>query len=252
MGVTRLEAAMPVLTTQLGPLRCRLVDRLPQGHAPAFHLVLCHGFGAPGDDLVSLAESLLSLPGLAEKLRCVFPEAPLHLDGLGYGARAWWQIDVGRIERAIREGRLAELCAQEPDGLARARRKLLACLDALCRQADHGWERLLLGGFSQGAMLTTDVALRAESAPAGLAILSGTLLCSEIWRGRCQQRSGLPVFQSHGRQDPLLPFTLAERLRELLRAGSLPVEFHEFTGGHGIPAGVLGPLARFAARHAPE
>ncbi len=237
---------MAVRHTRFGPLSCHLVDRLPDGTQPALSLVLCHGFGAPGDDLVPLADALLADPRLA-KVRCIFPEAPLSLGGMGFGARAWWMIDVGRIDRAMREGRLLELVNEEPDGLAAARRKLRACLEALLAASGHDWERLVLGGFSQGAMLSTDVALRAEEAPAGLAILSGTVLCESLWRKRAARRAGMPIVQSHGRADPLLPFTLAERLRELLREAGLTVGFHAFGGGHTIPPEVLPALADLVA-----
>ena len=48
-----------------------------------------------------------------------------------------------------------------------------------------------------------------------------------------------------GRTDPLLPFGLAERLRELMVGAGLSVEFVAFGGGHGISDGVVDALGRF-------
>ena len=63
----------------IGPLR---VTALGRGEGPA--VLLCHGFGAPGDDLAALARVVDAGPGV----RWFFPEAPLALD---WGGRAWWE-----------------------------------------------------------------------------------------------------------------------------------------------------------------
>jgi len=62
----------------------------------------------------------------------------------------------------------------------------------------------------------------------------------------------LPVLQSHGRADPVLPFALAERLRDELLAAGLVVDFTPFNGGHGIAGPALDGLARLIARIAAE
>ncbi len=107
---------------------------------------------------------------------------------------------------------------------------------------------MILGGFSQGAMLATDVALRLEEAPAGLIIWSGTLISEPEWRKRAPARRGLGVFQSHGRQDPLLPFLRAVALRDLLIEAGLEVDFLAFDGEHTIPLEALERTADFLVR----
>jgi phospholipase/carboxylesterase len=125
---------------------------------------------------------------------------------------------------------------------------LREALDVACRQANLPLSRAVLGGFSQGSMVSTDVALRLEEAPAGLCILSGTLIGEPEWRRLAPSRAGLPVFQSHGTVDPLLPFASAEALRDLLAGAGLGVEFHAFDDGHTIPPEVLGALAEFLVK----
>ncbi len=87
------------LQTTLGGLSCRVLQQASPGASLELAVVLCHGFGAPGDDLVSLAPEILrARPELAQKVRFVFPEAPLSLAGQGYGGgRAWWPLDVQRL-----------------------------------------------------------------------------------------------------------------------------------------------------------
>ena len=235
---------MNTLTTQMGELNCRIVG----AENPTFVVVLCHGYGAPGTDLVPMARELLYLkPDLADHVRFLFPEAPLSLPGF-FGARAWWHIDVARYERALRTGELRDMRTEVPDGLAPSRRKLMALLELAQVETGLPTSRFLLGGFSQGAMLATDVTLRLEEAPAGLAALSGTLLCEEEGRPRAAKRSGLPVLQSHGRMDPILPYQAAEWLRELLEESGLDVEFIPFDGVHTIPAESMTALASLIER----
>jgi phospholipase/carboxylesterase len=92
------------------------------------------------------------------------------------------------------------------------------------------------------------VALHREPSPAGVVLLSGTLLAAREWTPRMAARRGLPVFQSHGSHDPLLPFSQAERLRDLLREAGAAVEWHPFRGQHEIPPEVLDPLGPWLTR----
>jgi phospholipase/carboxylesterase len=193
-----------------GGLRVRITggdDREGSGDGPA--IVLCHGFGAPGDDLVSLWRVIDAPRGT----RFVFPEAPLAMPAFG-GGRAWWMIDLASIERAMARGEARDLSRDVPAGLADARAGLVAMLDDLDRALRPS--KLVLGGFSQGAMLSCDVALRTERPIAGLVMLSGTFIAENEWRPLMPQRKGLPAFMSHGREDRMLPFAQAERLRSAL------------------------------------
>ncbi len=225
---------------RLGGLRVRLAggtDREGGGTGPL--VVLLHGFGAPGDDLVSLWR-VLPVP---EGTRFVFPEAPVPLDPVFMGGRAWWMIDVSRFERSATPKEAEARMREVPQGLASARDHVLAMLDEI--EAKLHPSKIVLGGFSQGAMLSLDVALRSPRKLAGLALLSGTLLAEDEWTPLMPGRRGLSVLQSHGREDPLLPFFAAEKLRDKLRAAGLDVTWVPFTGGHGIPPAVLEALVAF-------
>ncbi|MBI3180770.1 MAG: dienelactone hydrolase family protein [Myxococcales bacterium] len=236
---------MPLVTTTIGSLECRVLD-LAAPSAPELLVVLCHGFGAPSDDLVPIgAEIARHRPALAPKLRFLFPAAPLSLSELGLGgARAWWHIDIERMAARFGDPRaVRELKREVPEGLPRARRLLMGLLEEVTNRSRLPMSRVLLGGFSQGGMLATDVALRVDEAPAALAIFSVTLLSEEAWSRCAPRRRGLKVLQSHGRQDPLLPFESAEALRELLASAGLEVEFHPFEGGHALPPYGIARLA---------
>lgn len=236
-------AGLDVVTVQLQP------------GPPSGLVVLCHGFGAPGTDLVGLAQALVTVAPALSSVRFVFPAGPLSMAELGFGdARAWWMIDfeaLARLRQASPEA-LREFRKREPDGMAAARRQLSALVTEVMNGTGLPFSKLVLGGFSQGAMITTDVALRLEEAPAGLAVLSGTLLTEDTWRLKAAARAGLPVFQSHGRLDEVLPFAGAQWLEALLTASGLKVDFRAFEGGHEIPRSVLDGLAGWlTARFSP-
>jgi phospholipase/carboxylesterase len=61
----------------------------------------------------------------------------------------------------------------------------------------------------------------------------------------------VPVFMSHGKGDPVLPFQIADDLHGLLRAAHHEVTWVPFAGGHEIPAPVLSQLHSFLARTTP-
>lgn len=228
----------------LGPLRVRRVAKDPGSTSEkSLTVVLMHGYGAPGDDLVSMAGAIAAPPGTT----FLFPEAPLSLGDLMPipimgDARAWWQIDVGRFERAMMAGTLDQIVDEIPDGLAKARADLSAMLEHV------PGDRVVLGGFSQGSMLATDVMLRSERTFAGLAILSGTFIAAKEWTPRMAARTGLKVFQSHGTEDPLLPFPIAEKLRHAMDDAGMLVSFTSFEGGHGIPPSVMRDLGTWLSK----
>jgi phospholipase/carboxylesterase len=221
---------------QMGGLTCRVADAV-KGDGPDVVAVFCHGFGAPGDDLVPLAGELLrAQPALRGGTRLIFPQAPLDMAPQGLpGGRAWWPIDMLQLQAAIEFGEFRNLRNECPELLPEARRLLMQLIDEVRAETKLPLSRFVLGGFSQGAMLSTDVALRLPESPGGLVIWSGTLLCEDQWRPLAPHRAGLPVVQSHGHEDPILPCEAAGWLRDLLVDAGLEVQFLPFHGYHQIP-----------------
>lgn len=234
-----------MIRRRLGSLDCVIAggdDGRGGGDGPT--VVLMHGFGAGGDDLVELASYVEAPPGT----RWVFPAGPLELGGLYGDSRAWWMIDIARLERELAAGRAIDRADEVPDGLPAARAAVLGVLDALAHEFGRTDARTVLGGFSQGAMLTVDVALHAPGKLAGLALMSGTLLAESIWRPRMGALTGMTIFQSHGTKDALLAFSGAERLRDFMLAAGAEVGFMPFPGGHELPPPVLEGLGDLLAR----
>jgi len=222
-----------------------VVHDLPAGRQPSLAVVLCHGFGAPGKNLVELAEPLITTQrALAENAVFIFPEAPMDLTDRGLpGGRAWWWVDLEELIYRCTPETAARFRRECPVGLPEARTLVTTLIEEASRRFNLATDRFVLGGFSQGAMLATDVALRLPLAPAALCVLSGALVNEQEWRPLAMKRGPLTVLQSHGRYDSILPFPLAEGLRDLLIEAGADVDFHSFNGDHEIPLGVLHRLA---------
>lgn len=229
---------------QLGPLRCRIIDQLPEGEQPRQALVLCHGFGAPGDDLASLGPWLLQQSKkLADGCRLYFPEAPIDLGPMGMpGGRAWWPINMAALAQMHETRDFSLLTQVEPPGMAEATELYLQTVQAIREDSGLTDDQIVLGGFSQGAMINTNLVLQQKIEPQLLVLFSGCLLASERWSQLAEAHSGCDVLQSHGTQDTVLPFNAAEALRDLLTQHGFKVTFKEFAGVHTIPQPVLNQL----------
>jgi phospholipase/carboxylesterase len=181
------------------------------------------------------------------EVRFAFPAAPLDLGatlGPAYrGGRAWWMIDPKSLEEAQR-GVRRDRSHVVPEGLIEARGMVTELLAELGRLLAASPEITILGGFSQGAMVSLDVALRFPHRLAGLCLMSGSIVAVHEWQPLLGTQKGIPIVQSHGRTDPLLPFDIAEKLRDLLRDAGADVRWVEFAGGHTITGTVLDALGK--------
>ena len=109
----------------------------------------------------------------------------------------------------------------------------------------HAPATVSLVGFSQGAMLSIDVALAGAPAIERVVAMSGVLLVDSV-PALIAPVGGKPRFLlTHGRQDPVVPFASGAAARELLEAHGFPVTWRPFEGGHQIPGPLLGDLERF-------
>jgi phospholipase/carboxylesterase len=192
-------------------------------------VVLLHGFGAAGDDLVSLARSLAR-----PRTRYVVPAGPLTLES---GGRAWWQLKQRPTYDAEQE------LVVPRDDLLRARAAVLGVLATIRER--HAPESLFTAGFSQGAMLALDVALQKSSHVDRVAVLSGALTQTTAASLAKPPAKRPLVFVSHGRQDRVLRFEGAEHLVERLKTSGFSVTFGPFDGSHEIPPETSGALREF-------
>lgn len=204
--------------------------------APKAIGILCHGFGAPGDDLVGLAPDLLQARAGTEPVELIFPSAILSLADEGFAdGRAWWRLSIQRLLAMMELGQYELIRQESPPGIDEARSALSQLVaDALTRTGLSS-EHLLLGGFSQGAMVAMECACSGmESAPGAMALFSCCLIRERQWRAGVGKLSGTKILQSHGEQDPILPLRTGLWLRDLLIENGCHVDFLQFPGPHTI------------------
>ncbi len=231
---------------QIGKLDCVVAADSSCDGAPDAVVILCHGFGAPGTDLVSLGGELLDrvrerMKAADLDLRFIFPAAPLALDPV-FDSRAWWMIDIEKIQRLSETGEMREMRKESPSELPACREMINEVIEFAKAEYDVPASRIAIGGFSQGAMLSTDVALHCEPALGGLIVWSGALICESDWKTAADDQEKMAIAQSHGTIDPILPFAGAKYLHEMLMGKGHAVDFVEFRGQHAIP----GPAVEMA------
>ena len=101
---------------------------------------------------------------------------------------------------------------------------------------------LILGGFSQGGMVSAEVAFRSDTSLRALVLLSPTIVDEASWRQGLAARRGLPVLLAHGRLDAVLAFAPRRCGRDLMREAGLDVTWVPFDGGHEMPPSVVEAL----------
>ena len=195
--------------------------RPPEGE-PAGLLVLFHGRGADEDDLFPL----LDLLDPERRLLGVTPRGPLSLPP---GGRHWYIVrEVGYPDPATF---LPTLDATSD------------WLDALSAQTGLGPERTVLGGFSQGAVMSYALGLgRTRSRPAAIVALSGFIPTVEGFELDLD-RPPPPVAIGHGTYDPVIEVAWGCRANQTLEAAGADVLYREYPLGHAVDPRFLIELA---------
>lgn len=103
-------------------------------------------------------------------------------------------------------------------------------------------KKLILGGFSQGAMCASHLAMKDSFAVDGLILLSGNLLAEERFP---KAAKGIPFYQAHGTKDPILDTEGAKALERKLQSLNFQGKLSTFPGGHEIPPQVVKEVSTF-------
>lgn len=194
-------------------------------------LLLLHGRGADENDLFPL----LDLLDPDRRLLGATARGPLSLPP---GGCHWYRV------RAIGY--------PDPDTFHPTYGLLTGWLDALL--AEHGVEHaaMVLGGFSQGTVMSYALGLGAgRPAPAGIVALSGFMPTVEGFSLDLDDRSGLPVAIGHGELDPVIEVEWARDARERLEAAGADVTYRESPVGHQIDPRFLAELPAWVERAVP-
>jgi phospholipase/carboxylesterase len=184
------------------------------GGDPNGALVLMHGRGANELDL----EPLLSVLDPDARLVGILPRGPLTLPP---GGAHWYAVQ--------------QIGYPDPDTFFATFERTSPWLDALLEELGLSPERTVLGGFSQGAVMSYALGLAASRPkPAAIVAMSGFIPRVEGFELDLASRAGLPVSTSHGTTDPVIGVQWGRDARDRLTAADLAVRYHEDPVDHTI------------------
>jgi phospholipase/carboxylesterase len=185
-------------------------------------LVLTHGRGADEHDLLPLADMLD--PG--RRLVAVLPRGPLRLPP---GGAHWYAVhEIGR---------------PDPGTFLPTFAAFSGWLDATAATHETALDRVVLAGFSQGAVMSYALGLAAERRrPAGIIALSGFIPSVPGFELGLGERAGLPVAIGHGTHDPVIGVEFGRQARTLLEGAGADVRYRESPMAHSIDPDYLSEL----------
>ncbi|HET7429097.1 MAG TPA: hypothetical protein VFJ66_06580 [Gaiellales bacterium] len=201
------------------PLLSQIVDAItavtrPAAGTPEGALVLLHGRGSHELDLQPLIDEL----DPERRLVGVTPRAPLALPP---GGRHWYAF--------------AGVGTPDPSTFLATIEAAAAWLDALPDATGVPWERTVLGGFSQGCVMSWALGLGAgRPRPAGIIGLSGFMPTVPGFELDLSGLEGYPVAIGHGTHDQVIGVEWGRQARDRLEAAGADVTYRESPMGHSV------------------
>ncbi len=200
------------------------------GNAPKQIVLLLHGYGSNGADLISLAPHWQR--AMPEAL-FLAPNAPQRIGNLASGYQ-WWPLQ-----------------SFTPQALAAGAKAAAPAIDAFIdrKLGQYGLtdSQLVIVGFSQGTMMALHVGLRRRQQVAGIVGYSGMLVgAAELAN---ELTTGPPVLLVHGDSDPIVPIAALHAADSDLRKLGIDAKVYVASGvGHTVDASGIRVGAEFVAR----
>ena len=188
-------------------------------------VALLHGFGASMSDLVGLAPAI-------ERSGYVylFPNAPIRMQiGIGMTGYAWTPPGESSGE----------------DAASRAEELLVGFFDEAMERHGLSEGDIVMGGFSQGGMMTYRFGLRRPEMFAGLAILSGRVPSPLALADNLPDRRDQPIFVAHGTADAVIDVSAAREAKGFLESEGYSPRYREYDMAHEINQEVMTDLSRW-------
>jgi len=190
---------------------------------PILTVILLHGLGADGRDFETIVPEL-KLPDTLP-VRFIFPHAPMQPVTInnGYVMRAWYDIVSFHIDEHADEA-----------GIKKSEQQLQQLIEQEEKRGIPS-EKIILAGFSQGAVIALTTGLRYPKKLGGILALSGYLPYAEdVIANANPENKNIPIFIGHGTEDNVVPFFLGTLSAETLRKHQYNVSFHSYPIPHTV------------------
>ena len=194
---------------------------------------LIHGYGASMYDLFDLHHVLKT----EEKMDWYFPHGPIDLAmSFGMLAAAWFPIDMRELERCMAQGIHRRFDELYPREFEESLEKCKVFIENIAKNYD----KVIIGGFSQGAMLSSHVSLKVKCNVTKVVLLSSNLIGEQHLKQTIEESPNkFSIFQSHGNKDNVLGIDGAKALFETFKNSNFKISFNEFNGAHEIPMDII-------------
>ncbi|MDR3490574.1 MAG: dienelactone hydrolase family protein [Gammaproteobacteria bacterium] len=197
-------------------------------------IIWLHGLGADGSDFSPIVPELNLWP--QRPVRFIFPNAPSRPITInnGYVMPGWYDItSLSKIHGHLDNAGIEE------------------SVNAIRLLIEHEEQRgipsnkIVLGGFSQGALIALMTGLRFEKPLGGIFALSGyfPFTPEELTQLASSANTNTPIFIGHGKEDTIVPYFLGEKTFELLKNKGYPVSFKSYAMAHSVNMPELNDIA---------
>ncbi len=210
----------------------------PDGYDPARNypmIILLHGFGAHMGDLASLAPAIDS-----EGYVYIFPNAPIPFE-IGPGATGYGWTYPRRMPQELRR-------ADDVDSVVDM---LATLIDEVTEHYATEPGQVILGGFSQGGMMTYRHGLPNPEKFKGLAALSAVAPDEDTMREKLPADRSQPIFVAHGISDMVIEVQLARDTLQFLKTEGYKPLYHEYPMAHEISQQTLTDLTDWIRKTLP-
>ncbi|MCI5054856.1 MAG: hypothetical protein MRY83_02040 [Flavobacteriales bacterium] len=188
-------------------------DAKPEQSKPPL-LILLHGFGSNEKDLFNLALQL------DPQYLIICPRAPLSRTT---GSYKWYDITINQ----------GQISSYEPSDVKKAEEAIEKFISQLKRKHDFDTNRVIIGGFSQGAILSLNLGMKRPDLFSGIMALSGRLL-KETVRQLSSESNPPKTLIVHGTEDYIIPIDQARFTKSIFDEIGESPEYFELKMGHEI------------------
>lgn len=179
-------------------------------------LILLHGLGSNEQDLFAFSARLPA------PFMVIAARAPITLNS---GSYAWFHINYTSGKPSI----------PAPAEIEKSRKLIVQFIDELKSKYTFDETQVYLCGFSQGGIMSYQVALTRPDVVKGIAVMSGRLLPDLKEQVAAKEKlSKLSVFISHGTEDAVIPVAQAREASEYIKKMKIDHQYKEYKAGHTI------------------